>query len=866
MLPERIDVDRTLPDEGAIRHALEEFAVREVGPNAAVTRLHRVFYPVFRVTITYEDQRRLPWGASSERVPILLDGLWANNHGSLQQYRDGVTELEPVSTVGYDFGRGREGLGRTVLLDFQVTNDRAASLVPDRLADVRESDRFDESDSTTESFRNRLFETLDLPTDLDPAAVESVADVTRCYLPFWVAEVERPDERDLIGVVREQAEARDGSASHGWLASFVREDTSRLATYAHASIQQWVNVSESAVRADGTDRTTAGGSARPESATTESRSADSSSSPPSTAASSSGPIQPEGVDLEAGTLVDPSPDRSFADVGGMADLESRFRRSVIGPVERPAEYEAYGLDPVSGVLLYGPPGCGKTYIAGAVAGELEYAFLEASPADLASKYMGKPAENVQELFEIARANRPCVLFLDEIDALAGARENDSSTSERQMVNQLLTELENVGDELLVLAATNLIDDVDDAILRTGRFDERIEVPPPDAAARREILDIHLEGRPLATDLDLESLVDASAGYASSDLEYVAAEAARRALRAGDRISTSHLSDALADTDSSVPDWGGAAIGGGKTITQPDGVDLNARSLVTADVNRSFDDVGGMDGLKSRLRETVIEPLEHADRYAEYGLSTTNGVVLHGPPGCGKTYVAGALAGELEYAFLDVSPADLTSKWMGKPAQNVADLFEIARANAPIVCFLDEIDAIAAGRSGSGSGSGGTQNQSQRQMVNQLLAELESLPADVVVLAATNLLTDVDDAVVRSGRFDERLEVGPPDAAARREILAVHLADRPVADGIEWTTVVEHTAGYAASDLALLADNAARRAMSAGDRVRERHLLEAIAETASSIDGWGRGVDQVREESGRTRGRGRRQQSRAAWYD
>lgn len=850
MLPERIAVDRTLPDEGAIRHALEEFATANVGPNAAVTRLHRVFYPAFLVTIAYDSERRLPWRNDTEHVTVLLDGLWANNHGPLQRYREDAAELEPISTVGYDFGRDRGGLGRSVLLDFRVSNDRAAALIPERLADVRESDRFDDPGSMTESFRERLFDTFDLPTDLEPSTFEAVTDVTRCYLPFWVVEVERPDDRDLIGVVRDREEATDESESHGWLASFVREDTSRLANYAHASIRQWVNVSGSSAGADDTSDPAADGSDRSGEPEPETDS-------PTADGTSSEPVQPEGVDLEADALVDPSPDRSFADVGGMADLESRLRRSVIGPVERPEEYAEYGLDPVSGVLLYGPPGCGKTYVAGAVAGELEYAFLPVSPADLASKYMGKPAENVQEVFEIARANRPCVLFLDEIDALAGARENDGSTSERQMVNQLLTELEDVGDDVLVLSATNLIDDVDDAILRTGRFDERIEVPPPDAEARHEILEIHLEGRPLADDLDLDSLVDASAGYASSDLEYVVEEGARRALRAGERISTAHLRAALDDTDSSVPDWGGSALGGGKTITQPDDVDLNARSLVTADVGRSFADVGGMDGLKSRLRETVVDPLEHADRYAEYGLSTTNGVMLYGPPGCGKTYVAGALAGELEYAFLEVTPADLTSKWMGKPAQNVADLFEIARANAPIVCFLDEIDAIAAGRSGGS-------NRSQRQMVNQLLAELETLPTDVVVLAATNLLEDVDGAVVRSGRFDERVEVGPPDADARREILAIHLADRPVAAGIEWDTVVEHTSGYAASDLALLADNAARRAMGASDRVRERHLLEAVAETSSSLDGWERGAD--REGNGGGRGRKRTQERRAVWYE
>ncbi|WP_226005730.1 AAA family ATPase [Natrinema salinisoli] len=843
MIPDTVEIDRMVPAAGAIKHSLEAYATEAVGPDAELTRLHRVLYPVFRVEYRYERESRLPWGDETTHGVTLLDGLWADNHAALQRYRSETDSLESVSLDAYDLGLDRPGLGRTVLLDFQVPTQRARRLLPERLADVAESHRFDDPASITSSYVEGLVDTFGLPSDLDPAAFDGIADVTRLYLPFWVCEVYRPDERDLIGVVRDPEDTReDNDSPHEWLSAFFRTDKSRLARYAHTSIRQPTDPSgaddsgsDSSDSTDPDGQTGDPGDGRDDSASDAAETADERSTATGGAddrgepqSGSSEPVQPETAELDAETLVDPAPDRCFADIGGMADLEQTLRRTVIGPVERPDQFREYGLDPVSGVLLHGPPGCGKTYVAGALAGELDYSFLKVTPADLSSKYMGKPAENVQDVFAIAEANRPCVLFLDEIDAIASAREDQSSTSERGMVNQLLTELEAVSDGVLVLAATNLLEDVDDAILRTGRFDERIEVPPPDAAAREEILEIHLEERPVVDDLALESVVDRTAGYAASDLEYIATDAARRALRDDDLIDSEHLLAAVEAVDSSVPDWAGGALGDGKTITQPDGVDLSARSLVTPTVDRGFDDVGGMDDLKERLHDTVIDPLENADRYAEYGLGVTSGLLLHGPPGCGKTHVAGAFAGELDYSFLEVAPADLTSKWMGKPARNVADLFEIARQNAPCVVFLDEIDGIAGARTDGG-------NASQRQLVNQLLTELESLGDEaVVVVAATNRITDIDDAVLRSGRFDERIEVPPPDATARREILRVHLADRPVAADISWEAVVDATDGYAASDIALLADNAARRAMRASDRVRERHLLEAVAETDSSL--------------------------------
>jgi SpoVK/Ycf46/Vps4 family AAA+-type ATPase len=819
MLPDRIELDQPLPGPGPIAYALEAAASDQFGTAAEVTRLHRILYPVFRVEYRYEVDSSVPFSAETKTGVTAVDGLWADNHAPLQQYSENLTSTTFAAVDPYDFGQGESGLGRTVLFDFQVASTQPERLLTDRIEEAGESAEFE----------SQLIETFGLPEEFDTSGFEGVESVDRIYLPFWLGELYHPTERDRIVAVRTLGDARSAPVdAHGWLSAFLSDDRTRPAAYAHEALR------ETETNPADTDETAA---SAPTAETDDSRSTASSDH------TSEEPVQPEDADLDAEMLVQTTAERTFADVGGMEGLKETLHRSVIDPVRQPEQFQEYGLDPVSGVLFHGPPGCGKTYIAAAISGELDWSFVDVTPADLSSKYMGKPAENVQDVFEIAAANSPCVLFIDEIDAVASAREDQENTSERGMTNQLLTELETVPDDVLVLAATNLLEEVDDAILRTGRFDERIEVPPPDAEARREILHVHLEGRPQVDGLSLDSVVATTAGYAASDLTYIATDAARRALRSDEEITDEHLLAAVDSVESSVPDWAGSALGDGKTVTQPDDVDLSARSLVTPSVEKTFSDVGGMADLKTRLEETVIEPAENESRYEEYGLDSTSGILLHGPPGCGKTYITEALAGELDWAFLPITPADLTSKWMGKPAQNVADLFEIARANEPCMVFLDEIDAVAGAR-------GGTATTSQRQLVNQLLTELETIEdSDVVVVGATNLVEEVDDAILRSGRFDERIEVPPPDATARREILKVHLANRPV-DDVDWETVAAETEGYAASDLALLADNAARQALQADSAVRTEHLREAVAETASSLDGWN--TEGVSEETPETR--------------
>jgi SpoVK/Ycf46/Vps4 family AAA+-type ATPase len=819
MHPANLYLDRTLDPTETVRSDLTSTDLKIFDSNEHLDRLHRLLYPVFRVEYEYRDSDGL-FSESTQTDIALVDGLWDENDAILSQYAEGTGVTRQVPFDRYDLGSDHAGFGQTILLEFQAPDGAAANVLPHRLEGV-------ENRPDPDGYLATLREEFDLTEAFDEDSFEGINDVSRVYLPFWFAQVrsERTGNVALL-TVRDRTDLGQRSTPHDWLADYVATDPTRLPEYGY-NVRQTTDADES----DGEDDET-------DDATTAEADADAANGP-TPQPSGTQPVrtddevtEPEDVDLDAASLVEPNPGRGFSDVGGMAELKQTLEKTVIAPVEQPERFAEYGLDPVSGVLLYGPPGCGKTYTAGALAGELGYYFLEVTPADLTSQYMGKPAQNVADLFEIARANQPCVVFIDELDAMAGNRSDDMNTSEQQAVNQLLTALEDIEDEdIVVLGATNLVEDIDPAIRRSGRFDERIEIPPPDAEARQAILKVHLAERPTVEALAYEDAVEGTAGYAASDLERVADVTARKALDDGADIDTDHLLAAVEAVDSSIEDWTGEYRVGGRSVTQPDDVDLNAKSLVTPEPARTFADVGGMANLEDTLSRRVIEPLENPEAYAEYGIDVLTGLLLYGPPGCGKTYVTEALAGELGHYFLEVTPADLTSKWMGQPAQNVADLFEVARANQPCILFIDELDALAGSRSGG-------MNTSERQLVNQLLTELEQVADDdVVVVGATNLVDDIDAAIRRSGRFDERIEVPPPDADARRAILEVHLEDAPACEDIEWGTVTAETAGYAASDLELIAENAARRAFRDGDTVDTEDLVAAVSGTTSSLVGW-----------------------------
>jgi len=469
----------------------------------------------------------------------LLDGLVDGNDRWVSNYCAGTADPATVDPAEFDLGTGHPGLGSTVMLQFQAANERAASTLHEGLTDYRERRTVVGSEDAA-VFLNRFKDNYGIPNDFDPDGSIDVTGVSRVYLPFWLAEfgAETTDRTYLVSF----RDVEDAAVEHpdGWLAGYVADDPTVLDHYGHEVDLDRI---EQSTGDDGADADDSGGDSG---APTVNRQSPSGSGE---GGSRAAVVQPDDVDLNVESLVDPRPEHGFGEVGGMAELKERLRHTVVRPLANPERFAEYGLGVVDGVLLHGPPGCGKTYVTGALAGGLGHAFIEVTPADLTSKWMGKPAQNVADLFDVAEANAPCLLFVDEIDAVAGSRSGMQS-SEQQMVNQLLTELEDV----VVVGATNLLEDVDPAIRRSGRFDERVEVPPPDAPARREILSIHFDDRPLAADADLDAVVEGTEGYAASDLELLAENAARNAYQDGSAITNDHLDTALFETRSSLRTW------------------------------------------------------------------------------------------------------------------------------------------------------------------------------------------------------------------------------------------------------------------------------------------------------------------------
>jgi transitional endoplasmic reticulum ATPase len=484
------------------------------------------------------------------------------------------------------------------------------------------------------------------------------------------------------------------------------------------------------------------------------------------------------------TVVKPAALPDFDDVGGMSAVKEELAESLGALLAFPDEASAYGIE-FNGVLLHGPPGVGKTFLAKAVAGEYALSFLHVTAADLVSKFVGETARNVDAVFRSAAANVPCLLFFDEFDAIANDRDDQPNPEDRRTVAQLLVSLERYRGlrELVVMAATNDLDGLDDGIVRPGRFDRHVRVDLPDAEARQQILAASLRGRPLADEVDLGTLVRRTEGQTSATIcavvEGAALAAFHLATERGTRvkISNSHLLDAL-------------AARGGKDRPTVESWSWD-RLILPPDTKAEL-----------QLLQRVVE---NPERARKYGVRPPSGLLLTGPPGTGKTTIARVLAAQARCSFYPVTVADLTSKWVGDAEDSVAKLFARARANAPSIIFFDEIDAIAARR--------GRGQSFDDRLLNQLLAEIDGLESrgDVFVIGATNRPDVVDPAVTRGGRLSRVLEIGLPRQAERRALLALHSAPMPLRD-VDLEALATAADGMSGADLEALCQQAALLAM------------------------------------------------------
>jgi transitional endoplasmic reticulum ATPase len=514
------------------------------------------------------------------------------------------------------------------------------------------------------------------------------------------------------------------------------------------------------------------------------------------------------------------------------------------PMRHPELFKRLGIEPPKGVLLHGPPGTGKTLIAKAVANEIDADFHTISGPEIMSKYYGESEEQLREVFEEAEENAPAIIFMDELDSIAAKREEAGGDVERRVVAQLLSLMDGLEErgQVVVIGATNRVDAIDPALRRGGRFDREIEVGVPDREGRKEILQVHTRGMPLADDIDLDEYADNTHGFVGADLETLTKESAMNALR---RIRPQF------DLDDEEID---AEILESLEVTETDlkdalkGIEPSALREVFVEVpDVTWEDVGGLEGTKERLRETIQWPLEYPEVFTQMDMQAAKGVLLYGPPGTGKTLLAKAVANESESNFISVKGPELLNKFVGESEKGVREIFSKARQNAPTVIFFDEIDAIATER-GRNSGDSGV----SERVVSQLLTELDGLEAleDVVVIATTNRPDLIDSALLRPGRLDRHVHVPVPDEEARRAIFQVHTQSKPLADDVDLDSLARRTDGYVGADIEALCREASMAASrefvnsvskeeiadSVGNvRITMQHFEDALDEVGPSVN-------------------------------
>lgn len=529
-----------------------------------------------------------------------------------------------------------------------------------------------------------------------------------------------------------------------------------------------------------------------------------------TATRPTGPvIVSEQTRFEAGPMtkaVDASAPRvTYDDLGGLRGEVRKMREMVELPMRHPELFERIGVEAPKGVLLYGPPGTGKTLLARAVAGETDARFFSLSGPEIMGKYHGESEERIREVFERAGSEAPSVVFIDEIDSIAPKRDEVSGEVEKRVVSQLLTLMDGIRSrgKVVVIAATNRPDSIDPALRRPGRFDREIEMGMPDEAGRREILAIHTRGMPVDESADLDKAARASHGFVGADLEYLAKEAAMRALRRtlpeidldGGRIGPDVLEKIRITADD---------LSGALREIRPSAL----REVLVQVPDVSWDDIGGLDSLKEELREAIEWPLLHREAFERAGASAPSGILLHGPPGTGKTLIAKAVARMTDSNFISVKGPELFSKWVGESEKGVREIFRKARQAAPCVIFFDEIDSLAPKRSGSDC------SRASENVVSQMLTEMDGLEElqGVVVVGATNRPDMLDPALLRPGRFDRIVEVPLPDAKSRERILSIHMRSKPLVAGADLAALARRADGLSGAQLESVADRAALAAL------------------------------------------------------
>lgn len=516
-------------------------------------------------------------------------------------------------------------------------------------------------------------------------------------------------------------------------------------------------------------------------------------------------------------------DVGYDDIGGCKKQMAQIRELVELPLRHPQLFKSIGIKPPKGILMFGPPGTGKTVMARAVANETGAFFFLINGPEIMSKMAGESESNLRKAFEEAEKNSPSIIFIDEIDSIAPKRDKTNGEVERRVVSQLLTLMDGMKarSNVVVIAATNRPNSIDPALRRFGRFDREVDIGVPDAEGRLEILRIHTKNMKLVDDVDLESIASETHGFVGADIASLCSEAAMQQIR-----EKMDLIDLDEDTiDAEVLNSLGVTMENFKfalSNSNPSAL----RETVVENVNVTWNDIGGLDAIKEELKETVEYPVLHPDQYQKFGLAPSKGVLFFGPPGTGKTLLAKAVATEVSANFISVKGPELLSMWYGESESNIRDIFDKARAAAPTVVFLDELDSIAKSRGASQGDAGGASDR----VVNQLLTEMDGMNAkkNVFVIGATNRPDQIDPALLRPGRLDQLIYVPLPDEVARLSILEAQLRNTPLEPGLDLKEIAKITSGFSGADLSYIVQRSAKFAIK--DSI-EAHIKTSKAKAA-----------------------------------
>lgn len=516
-------------------------------------------------------------------------------------------------------------------------------------------------------------------------------------------------------------------------------------------------------------------------------------------------------------------DVGYDDIGGCRKQLALIKEMVELPLRHPSLFKAIGVKPPRGILLFGPPGTGKTLIARAVANETGAFFFLINGPEIMSKLAGESESNLRKAFEEAEKNSPAIIFIDELDAIAPKREKTHGEVERRIVSQLLTLMDGLKQRshVIVMAATNRPNSIDPALRRFGRFDREVDIGIPDATGRLEVLRIHTKNMKLADDVDLEKIAAETHGFVGADLAALCSEAALQQIR--EKMDLIDLDDEQIDAEvlnSLAVTMDNFRWAMGKSSPSA------LRETVVEVPNVTWEDIGGLLNVKKELQEMIQYPVEHPDKFLKFGMSPSKGVLFYGPPGCGKTLLAKAIANECQANFISIKGPELLTMWFGESEANVRDVFDKARSAAPCVLFFDELDSIAKARGGSVGDAGGAADR----VINQILTEMDGMNSkkNVFIIGATNRPDIIDSAILRPGRLDQLIYIPLPDEASRVQILKASLRKSPLAKDVDLAYLAKVTQGFSGADLTEICQRAVKTAIRESIEIEIRRERERAA--------------------------------------